>query len=114
MRSRSSRLRSFVVALGVALAPWWAGAGDAHMAQDNTFFYDSGCCGGDDCRRAYPDEVQFVDGGYYVTTSKQFFGFDAVEVHQSRDGYFHVCQFNAADYVQTLVTRCLYVPPGAV
>lgn len=89
-----------------------------HMAQpvegSPAWFYSDGCCGGQDCRRAWPDEVQFVEGGYVVTTSKQFFAFDAEEVKESQDGYFHVCQYRAADYAETLVTRCLYVPNGMI
>jgi hypothetical protein len=85
--------------------------------------YDADCCGGEDCRSVFPGEIEEVPGGWRVVRTGEIInersemrrpdGSVAPMVRPSRDGAFHICQY---DDVRTFSpikrTRCLYVPLG--
>ena len=67
--------------------------------------YDSGCCGGQDCRPVAESSVHELPTAWQILATGELIS--KREVKYSRDGDFHRCSVQGLDNGRTL---CLYVP----
>lgn len=84
-------------------------------------WYDPACCSEHDCARvpvqtvtATPDgwRVQLQPGDHFMVTQTIDQMVPYASALESQDGDFHACIVpRMSGYEQTLVVRCLYVPP---
>lgn len=70
--------------------------------------YDQWCCNHLDCRQLADNDVDEVNGGWYVKSIDVLVPYKHPEIRVSGDAHFHVCELPKG------TVRCFYVPPGGV
>lgn len=71
-------------------------------------WYPAYCCSGQDCYEISPDELEVVEGGYFVKATGEYYPREGVP--ESPDGKFHRCSAGGKRQASTL---CLFAPTPA-
>lgn len=71
-------------------------------------WYPPHCCSGQDCYPIDQEDLEPVDGGYFVKATGEFYPRKAVQ--ESPDGKFHRCSIGGRREARTL---CLFAPEPA-
>lgn len=92
-----------------ALALILAGIGFAHAHKAPAGWeYDQWCCNHLDCRQLADDDVNEVNGGWYIKSIDVLVPYKHPQIKVSGDAHFHLCELPKG------TVRCFYVPPGGV